>query len=309
MLPDFNRLKVFYWIYSKKGVAAAARELNVTQSAVSQHLMKLETEMKTQLFTRLHKKLVPTYAGKRLFQIMEPFVSDLERGIGEITKARKGPFGLLRIGAPVEFGNRYLTGVFASFRNTYPDVGFHLKLGHPTLLFPLLTEGELDFTFADIFNKKGEFTRENAIYSIEPVINEELTLVCSDTYYQKHINKNHTYENLIKNDFLSYQQHAPAIKSWFKHHFNKSSSQLKVILTVESVQGIIAGLKNHMGLGIIPSHLVREEIDRGEIIHITTSKKEIMSRISIVQLQDKVPNLTEKTFLNHFKKAIKSTLK
>ncbi|MCP4682329.1 MAG: hypothetical protein GY864_08335, partial [Desulfobacterales bacterium] len=120
--------------------------------------------------------------------------------------------------------------------------------------------------------------------------------------------KNHSYENIIKNDFLSYQQHTPALKSWFKHHFKKSPGQLKTVLTVESVQGIIAGLKNHMGLGIIPSHLIREEIDRGEIIHITTSKKEITSRISLIQLQEKVPSLTEKTFLNHFNEEIKSTL-
>ncbi len=47
MTPDFNRLKVFFHIHRNRSVAAAARELHVTQSAVSQHLRKLETEIKT----------------------------------------------------------------------------------------------------------------------------------------------------------------------------------------------------------------------------------------------------------------------
>ncbi len=62
MLTDFNRLKVFYTIYRHKSAAAAARELYISQSAVSQSLGKLERELKNQLFVRQHKKLVPTAA-------------------------------------------------------------------------------------------------------------------------------------------------------------------------------------------------------------------------------------------------------
>ena len=75
-------------------------------------------------------------------------------------------------------------------------------------------------------------------------------------------------------------------------------------MTVENVEGVIEGVKHNMGLGIIPSHLIHEKIDQGEFIHIKTSKKEIINRISLVQLQDKIPSITEKTFLRHFNKEI-----
>ncbi|MBU8911935.1 MAG: LysR family transcriptional regulator, partial [Desulfobacterales bacterium] len=51
MLPDFNRLKVFYYIFAQKSVVSAARELNITASAVSQTLNKLESELNVLLFT------------------------------------------------------------------------------------------------------------------------------------------------------------------------------------------------------------------------------------------------------------------
>ncbi|MCP4756217.1 MAG: LysR family transcriptional regulator [Proteobacteria bacterium] len=307
MLPDFNRLKVFYHIFTTGSVAAAAKELHVTQSAVSQHLQKLETEIETLLFTRLHKRLVPTAAGEKLYAVMQPFIGDLENVMANMLQARQDPCGTIRIGAPVEFGEGYLPGILASFKARYPEVGFHLELGHPTILLPLLREGRLDFVFADIYSKKGEFSRELAVFSIEPFLTEELILVGSKSYHENHIGDEPSWETLLKADYISYQQHAPAVRSWFNHHFGKSSVRLHVVMTVESVRGVVAAIKHHMGLGIVPSHLVREELEGGEIVPVATSGKEMVNRISLVQLQDKIPSLTEKTFLSHFKDEIRAT--
>ena len=49
-IPDLNRLRVFFWVYECKSVVAAAKELHITQSAVSQHLKKLELELGTPNF-------------------------------------------------------------------------------------------------------------------------------------------------------------------------------------------------------------------------------------------------------------------
>ena len=89
---------------------AAARDSLRAAEAESN---KLEAEIDTPLFTRLHKKLVPTLAGTRLFAIVEPFVKELEVGIPAIKRAREEPHGLLRIGAPVEFGKQYFPSIFA----------------------------------------------------------------------------------------------------------------------------------------------------------------------------------------------------
>ena len=135
--------KMRWWIrYAGHSIiVAAAKGLNITRSAVSQHLKKLEDEIKTQLFTRLHKRLVPTVAADRLFAIMDPFYKELQSGLQVIKRAKIRPSGLLRIGAPVEFGKAYFPGIFASFRLLYPEVTFFLKLGDPEVLLAGLIEG------------------------------------------------------------------------------------------------------------------------------------------------------------------------
>lgn len=307
MLPDFNRLKVFYYIYLKKSVANAAKELNITPSAVSQALNKLEGELNVLLFTRLHKRLVPTSAGGQLFEIVTPFIHDLQKGIKQILQAKKIPSGMIRIGSPIEFGKSYFPGIFASFRKKYPEVVFSMTLGDPSEILPMIKSGELDFGLVDIFLTRNQVFKDFGIYSMEALIDEEVVLACSKQYYEKEINHDHSFENLASKEFISYQKSSLTLQNWFKHHFNKFSMGLNRVLTVDSHQAVINGIKTQLGMGVIASHIVSQDIKKGEIIPIKTGTKDVINKISLAQLQDKVPNLTEKTFINFIKADILSS--
>ncbi|MBI9090927.1 MAG: LysR family transcriptional regulator [Desulfobacterium sp.] len=307
MLPDFNRLKVFFHVFSNQSIVAAAAELNITQSAISQSIHKLEAEIDTPLFTRLHKRLVPTLAGTRLFAIVEPFVKELEIGIPAIKRAREEPHGLLRIGAPVEFGKQYFPLIFAQFREQHPEVIFDLKLDSPDVLLSLTGEGELDFAFVDVFLTQEKFRDDMGIYSMEPLIDEEVIMACSREYHDKHIGHDHSFDNLRSKAFISCQTHGLDLKKWFKHHFERSEKNLNIILSVDNHHAVISALKSSMGLGVVASHLVWDGIQSGRIVPITTGQNEVINRISLVQLQEKVPNLTEKSFLAFFKNRLVNT--
>ncbi len=307
MLPDFNRLKVFYYVFRSQSVANAALHLNISPSAVSQSLNKLEFELKIPLFTRLHKKLVPTLAGEQLFEILDPFVDDLENCIEKMARARQTPSGMLRIGSPIEFGKSYFPGIFASFRKQYPEVVFTLKLGDPSEIFPMIRAGNLDFGLVDVFLTRDQVFEDFGIYSIEPVIEEEVVMACSKEYYDKNIRGDHSFENLASREFISYQKSSLTLRNWFKHHFNKFSPELNRVLTVDNHQAVITAIKNHLGMGVIASHIVSRDIRKGRIIPIKTGKNDVVNKISLVLLQDKVPNLTEKTFLRFLKTNILSS--
>ncbi len=307
MLPDFNRLKVFYFVFLQTSVAGAARELNISPSAVSQRLTRLEEELNTLLFIRLHKKLVPTLAGQELFDIIQPFVKQLDYGTESIISRKKIPSGVLRIGAPIEFGKFYFPGLFAGFRDLYPEVIFTMTLGDPARIFPMIAKGELDFGLVDAFLTREQISRDFGIYSIEPLIDEEIILACSSDYYERKINKDHSFKNLSTKEFISYQKSSLPLINWFKHHFNKHSMILNRVLTVDNHQAVISGMKSHLGLGVVASHIVSRELKQGRIIPIRTGKKDIINKISLVLLQDKVLTLTEKAFINFMKTDIYRT--
>ena len=295
-LPDFNRLRVFYHIYANQSIAAAADSLNITRSAVSQHLKKLESEIRTPLFTRLHKRLVPTLSAERLFSIVEPFVHDLNAGLQVMKQAKALPSGLLRIGAPPEVGKAYLPALFAQFRKRYPEVTFFLELGDPDVLLSGLNRGKLDFALVDVFLANSRFQGELGYFSIEPMMQEEVILACSKSYFSGQLGGDPSFTNLIAHDFITYQPRARALKMWFRHHFGRYAVSPRIVLTVDSIQAVIEAIRQSLGMGVIASHLAHAEIMAGAMVPVKTGRPEIINPISLVQLQDKVPSLTEKTF-------------
>jgi DNA-binding transcriptional LysR family regulator len=304
---DFNRLKVFYCIYRNKSMIAAAKELNVTPSAVSQHLKKLEADMGVHLFTRLHKKLVPTVESEKLFQILDPFIHDLEAGIRLFKSGKSRPSGMLRIGAPVEFGKAHFPGIIGAFRRTYPEVTFSLTLGNSEKLLGMIRNGELECAVVDLFLSQRQYVSELGIFHIESVVDEEVVLACSGRYYDAHLKDDLSLSNILGCEFISYDANILALNGWFRHHFGKQSVRINTVLTVDSVQAVLAAIQNDIGLGIITGHAVQKMRPKGQIIPVKTGKKEIVNKISIVQLLDKIPNFTEKTFQSYLKKRLETS--
>ncbi|MBN1958705.1 MAG: LysR family transcriptional regulator [Desulfuromonadales bacterium] len=306
MLPDLNRLKVFYHVHRMRSVVAAAHQLHLTQPAVSQQLQKLEAELKVQLFTRLHKKLVPTASAERLFQIVEPFINRLQNEVPYLRQPYERPAGLLRIGAPREFGKEYLPRFCRTFRRRYPEVSFQLKFKEAMPLLTMIRDGELDYALADVYYNQGEIFGFGNIFSIDPLLTERMLLVCSRDYYSEHIAGDHTLRNLRNQDFITDEDDPSILTLWFKHHFDKIPESFNIVMTLDSHEALLSGVKLGMGLGIATGHLIWEEIKRGDVVAITTARDTMINMISLVQLQDKVPTLTEKVFRDFMLKEVQN---
>jgi DNA-binding transcriptional LysR family regulator len=300
----FDRLKVFYYVFSKKSVIAAANSLYISQSAVSQSIQKLESELKAHLFTRMHKQLIPTTAGENLFAVVNPFIKKLDVCLKNFEQAKDQPFGELHIGVPVEFGKAYFPAIVAAFRKHYPDVTFDLKLGDPNILLPLLRKGQLDFAIVDLFQTRNQYFGNLNIYDFNNVVTEEIILVCSRQYYEKHINQDHSFKHLAQQNFITYRKDAQPTNIWFKHHFGKINLSIEPVLNVNSHQAILSAIQRDVGMGIIASHLVRKEIQEGQIIGIKTSKSDIRNQMALTQLLDKIPTFTQKVFIKFLLKEI-----
>lgn len=296
MLPDLNRLKVFYYIYRFGSIVSAARELNLTQPAVSQQLQKLEAELRVQLFTRLHRKLVPTSAGNRLFQLAEPLMVRLEQEVPFLRQPLERPSGVLRIGAPREFGKEYLPRFCHAFRQLYPEVQFRLKFKESIPLLTMIKDGDLDFALVDVYFNRGELPGFSNVFSIDPVLKEVMILTCSRDYAQQYLPEGPDYAGLIQREFITDEDDPSVLDHWFKHHFRKIPENLNIVMTLDSHEALISGIKLGMGLGVATAHLMWEELQRGEVVLVRTGTAEMVNMISLVQLQDKIPTLTEKTF-------------
>lgn len=108
--------------------AVAARQKGVTPSAVSRQIAVLEDELGFRLFDRTTRRLVLTEAGQLYVERAERLAFQLEEARTVARDALVGAQGLLRIGASVAFGERWLIPRLVDFQATYPKIDLELAL-------------------------------------------------------------------------------------------------------------------------------------------------------------------------------------
>ncbi len=299
MYPDLNRLKVFYYVYQSNSIIKAAEKLYISQPAVSQQIKKLETEIKTPLFTRLHKRIVPTSAAHRLFGTVSPFLEQLACEIDNISTPMDRPYGTLKIGAPIIFGTTYLPRICHAFRTKYPDVRFTVKFGESDEILDLLNKGELDLALIDFFSQ--QLPGKPELYKIESLMLENFILACSREYYENRVKKDISFENLISLDYLTDENDPIILRHWFWFYFNKTIPNLNIVMAIEAHQALMACIRKGMGMAISSYHLFAEEIEQGQIIPIFPNREKLINTISMVSLRASIPTVTRKTFQSFLK--------
>ncbi len=82
-------------------------------------------------------------------------------------------------------------------------------------------------------------------------------------------------------------------------HLTRLPSGLDIVLAVSSHQAVVSAVKHHLGLGIVVSHLVWEDIAAGRLVVMRAQAVQAKNPISIERLAGKVPSLRERIFLDH----------
>ncbi len=123
-IPPLNWLRAFEAVARQRSFSLAARELNVTQSAVSQHVKLLESYLKTTLFIRHPKQLRLTETGKRYLPLVSHAFSQLEAATDELFSQDKE---IVRLQCDVSFSTLFLTAHLGDFQRQYPHITVQLQ--------------------------------------------------------------------------------------------------------------------------------------------------------------------------------------
>src|SRR5262245_952746 len=133
--PDLNRLRVFNAVHREGGVLGAARALGVTPSAVSQSIKRLEGELGARLFQRVGNRLEPTDEAHELAGVVAEFEARIAATADRVRARRLEPQGVVRVGAPFDFGTRILIPATRRLER-YAALGFEVTFGAPDVLMP-----------------------------------------------------------------------------------------------------------------------------------------------------------------------------
>jgi DNA-binding transcriptional LysR family regulator len=117
--PSLDLLRGFEAAARHLSFTKAARELYVTQSAVSRQVKALEQQLEVQLFKRRHRELVLTEAGRMLYETTGEVLRMLADAA---SRMRAGPKRLLTVTTTIAFASLWLVPRLAEFRRLHADI-------------------------------------------------------------------------------------------------------------------------------------------------------------------------------------------
>ena len=127
-MDKLNSIRAFTKVVQHCSFAAAARDLRLSRSAVSKHVIELEQELGGQLLSRTTRSVTATENGQAYYERCLAILSDLEEADLSATRLQAEVRGLLRINAPMSFGTLHLARAVADFMEKYPDLRIQLLL-------------------------------------------------------------------------------------------------------------------------------------------------------------------------------------
>lgn len=144
---DIKNPEYILEIARQQSVTHAAEKLFVTQSTLSQYLLKLENELGTPLFSREKSGLVPTEAGHVYLHAARAVVQIQNAAEASIAALKKE--GFLCVGVSF-WGLTLLTGLLPTFKSRFPDITLRLFVDDYAHLKVMMQAGRIDLAVISI---------------------------------------------------------------------------------------------------------------------------------------------------------------
>lgn len=141
-------LRVFVAVCRAGSLSSVARELGCTQSAVSQHVRRLERETGVALLERQPRGVVPTRAGRILEAAAAEGISGLDLAVRQLRDLLDGHSGHVRVATGATTVRHFMSDAVVTFRRRHPRVNLEFRtVSSGRGSFDALTDGTLDLAW------------------------------------------------------------------------------------------------------------------------------------------------------------------
>jgi DNA-binding transcriptional LysR family regulator len=233
-----DEYKLLVTIRNVGTIRGAAKELLISQPAISQRLKQIEDHWGEKLFLRTHKNIIVTPVGEKVIEFGEEMIKGEERLIDEVSKVSKNVNGRLSLGVSSVVGQYILPRILEDYINKYRDVKIELVTG----LSETIRSSIANFHLTII---RGE--KVTGLKCIE-LFSDRLFLI-----YKK--NKETTEKLLI--EFQSDPSFHSIVDNWLIEHPKIKFLRKMKVDQIETCKQLMA---HGIGLAILPESVV-EDLD------------------------------------------------
>jgi DNA-binding transcriptional LysR family regulator len=175
MRIDFLGLHAFVAIAERGSFQLAAAHLNLSQTALSHRIRKLEEDLGVKLLSRTTREVSLTQAGLDLLPKVKDTIESLALSLGELRHEGRSRQEKLAIGCLPTVASGRLPAALHRFRQRHPDVMLRIYDNSATEISDLVQAGTIEFGITLVAAHRWDF-------DIEMLIKDPFTLLCPDSH-------------------------------------------------------------------------------------------------------------------------------
>ena len=254
MKTKLDYYRVFYETARLGSFSAAAQHLYVSQSAISQCIQQLESDLDVQLFIRTRKGVSLTSEGKILFTKVESAIGAIEQGESQLNRLRHLEAGELKIAAGDAITTHFLLRHLERFHDLYPEIRIEMANSYSSQMAALVKEGNADLAFVNMPLKDDELV-------IEPCCEINDIFVCGAEFKSETA---YSWEEVASLPLILLEKNSSS-RRFLDKTFKKKGISLKPQIEMAVHDLLIRFASIHLGVSCVVEEFSKEELQKGLI--------------------------------------------
>lgn len=261
MEQHLSQYRIFYEVARCGNISRAAKELYISQPAISKAISKLEENLSTRLFVRNSRGVQLTREGAVLYQHISTAFEAISRGEKELRRIHDFHIGHLKIGVSNTLCKYVLLPYLKGFVEKFPHVNISIESQSTIHTLEMLEARKIDIGLvAEPRNRKS--------LAFSPVMEISDGFVCTPAYMENLLLREGMNPNIFQTGNIMLLDHTNMSRKHVDAYLAENQIEVNQLLEVTDMELLIEFSRIGLGIGCVIKDMVADDLKNQTLIEI-----------------------------------------
>jgi DNA-binding transcriptional LysR family regulator len=285
---NLNHLRVFESVARHSSLTRAARELRVSQPAVSKQLGDLEHDLSTRLVDRLPRGVRLTAAGEVLFAHAQRILQSERSAQEELRDLRGLGRGKLAIGASTTIGSYLVPALFGELHRLHPAVQLELEIANSASVQQAVLDNRLDLGLIEGF-------ADSEALDVEALATDQMVAITAPGHPA--LSRAPLTASALRELPVLMREQGSGTRQVVEAALKAKAIVVRPIMSLGSTEALKNAVLHGLGVAIVSRLTVENELRTRRLAELTFSDLDIRRELFAVTLRGKRPSPATLAFI------------
>lgn len=253
---NIDTLRVFCDVVLHQSFSRGASANEVSQSAATQSINRLEKHLASILLDRGKRPFVLTPEGQICYEAFRSILEIYDNAVQTIKSPESNVRGQLRVAAIYSVGLNDMSRCMKGFMRTFPKSKIHLEYLHPAKIYRAVLNSEIDLGIVSYPTASQEI-------DVIPLRSEKMVLICPPEHPLAK-KETITAEDVSKFEFIAFDR-TLIIRKELDRYFRLHGHSADITMEFDNIETIKQAVEAGLGISVVPQPTVQDETRYGRI--------------------------------------------